>query len=246
MHIRHFRAPALGGGAFRTEARLDRILRVLIPLLVLAHAGQATTLFGTTTSGTLAYNPFNVYSMIADSQNPTLGWVNSTMGFEFSLPAGNYQLDMFTLALRAPIGNTQATFTLYSGSTNPQTALASVTESLPGSSNFGLFNVTFPGSLTLSGLQNYFLIGTVPQSTTTSEQIDWAASSPGSNVPVFYGETWLTGQFANNGFLGWNSYTPNPGPAWQLTVDAAAAPEPALVFLTGFGLVAIGLLRRRR
>jgi len=235
------RAGTPGAGRFRGA------VRILLPALALAQALSAASLFGTDPSGTLDYNQFNVYSMIGDSKNPSLGWVNSTMGFEFSLPAGTYQLDSFTLALRDPVGNVQATFTLYSGDTRPQTALASVTESLPGSSSFSLFNVAFPGSLTLSGLQNYFLIGSVPQVTSGFEQIDWAASSPGSAVPVFYGQTWLTGQFSSNGFLGWNSFTPNPGPAWQLSVDAAAAPEPApvVMLLTGLGLVGIGVLRRR-
>jgi hypothetical protein len=125
--------------------------------------------------------------------------------------------------------------------------LSSVNLTVPFSgASFNLYTINLPGPLTLSGLQNYFLIGSVPQETTGFEQIDWAGSNPGSSVPFFYGQTWLTGQFAPNGFLGWNNSTFSSGPAWQLTVDAAAVPEPGLMLLTGVGLVAIGVLRSRR
>jgi hypothetical protein len=248
MQLLYFQAPRLTGGAPspRMFSRYGR-LAALVALLMLTKISPAAALYGTTTSGTLAYNPTNIYSLIGDSNNPNLGWVNSMAGFEFSLPAGSYQLDSFTLALRSPISDVQTTFTLYSGSNRPQTSLASVTLTLPFSgSSFSLDTIVFPGSPTLSGLQNYFLIGSVPQETTGFEQIDWAGSSPGSAVPFVYGQTWLTGQFAPNGFLGWNNTTFSSGPAWQLAVDAAAAPEPALMLLTGVGLIAIGVLRVRR
>jgi len=247
VQLPYFRAPRATRGAIPAPAfRRCVWLATLSLLLLLTRTSQAAALYGTTTSGTLAYDQTIIYSMIGDSNNPNLGWVNSTAGFEFSLPAGTYQLDFFTLALRNPISDVQATFTLYSGSTRPQTALASDTLTIPGGPSFGLYTISFPGPVTLSGLQNYFLIGTVPQATSGFEQIDWPGSSPGSAVPVFYGQTWLTGPFAGNGFLGWNSATFNSGPAWQLTVDAADAPEPALMLLTGVGLVAIGVLRFKR
>ena len=229
MHIRHGLA-----------------LLAAIALLAMAPLAQASVLYGTTTSGPLAYDPFNVFSMISNGNNPSLGWVNSTAGIEFSLPGGTYQVESFTLPLRDPVSDVQATFTLYSGTTRPETALGSTTLNLPFSLNFALYTLTFPSLPALSGGQNYFLIGSVPQITSGFEQIDWAGSSPGSAVPMFYGQTWLTGTFASSGFLGWNTFTPSPGPAWQLSVASSDAPEPGLMLLTGAGLLALGVFRVRR
>ncbi len=236
----HFPLPRVRGGKARTA------LRIFTAVLALAPALPAATYYGTTTTGPLAFDSGNIYAMITDGNNPNLGWVNGTAGIEFSLPAGTYTLDSFTLPLRSLIGSVQATFTLYSGNTRPETALTSVTQNLPFSTSFSLDTFNIPGGITLSGLQNYFLIGSVPQSTTNSSQVDWAGSSPATPTPLFYGQTWLTGTYSGYGFLGWNNYTPGAGPAWQITVASANAPEPGLMLLMGAGLVVVGLLRFRR
>ncbi len=90
--------------------------------------------------------------------------------------------------------------------------------------------------------QNYYLIGTVPQSTSNTYEVDWAGNTESASVPWCYGETWLTGQFAPNGFLGWNTTTFSSGPAWQINAQLVT-PEPAAFALAALGLLAIGLMR---
>jgi len=60
-----------------------------------------------------------------------------------------------------------------------------------------------------------------------------------------YGLQWLTGTFAPNGFLGWNSFAPSPGPAWQINAQAPV-PEPLSASLIGFGIVALLAAKRMR
>jgi hypothetical protein len=169
-------------------------VRMALVLLGLAQVLPAAAFYGTTTSGTLAFDRSSTFSLTLNTFNPAMGCVNQVGGIEFSLPAGTYQLDWMTLALRSAINTAQMTFTLYSGNTQPQTALATTTLNLPFTgSTYNLYNVSFPATVTLLGLQNYFLIGSLPQSTSANSQIDWAGSSPGSPTPDLFGQTWLTG-----------------------------------------------------
>jgi len=206
-------------------------------VLAVAPAASAAMLFGTTTSGTLDYNPNSVYIFISDSFNPNLpAWIWSTAGFEFSLPSGTWTLDSLTVPLRAPEITVPVTFTLYSGTSAPATPIASSTVTLSQSSGFSLDTFIFATLPQLQGGQNYFLIGSTPQSTTQGNQVDWAADQNGVSTPLFYGETWLTGQFAGFGFLGWSSTASSV--AWQIAADASV-PEPASVLFTTAGLAGL-------
>jgi hypothetical protein len=219
--------------------RFIRVLFVIMPL-AMAPAAHATLSFGTTPSGPLGYTTQDLFSMAADSYNAGLpAWIWSTGGFEFSLP-NNYTFESLIVPLNE-LANVPVTFTLYSGATRPTTALDSVSMMLPGGDNLDTFN--FTGHVQLQGGQNYFLIASVPQSTTSGSQLNWYGNTAGASVPFSYGETWLTGTYAGYGFLGWNSTTFSSGPAWQIEVDS---PEPAAMALAGLGLLAIGILRRKR
>ncbi len=218
-----------------------RTLTILSAVLAIAPAASAAILFGTTTSGTLDYNPFSVSIFISDGFNPNLpAWIWNTGGIEFSPPSGVWTLDSLTVPLRAPVISVPVTFTLYSGTSRPETPLATSTLTLPESTGFSLDTFTFSTAPQIQGGQNYFLIGTTPQSTTQGNQVDWAGDNNGVSTPFFFGQTWLTGQFGGFGFLGWNSFT--SGVAWQVALDPV--PEPGSIFLISLGLA--GLLVRAR
>ena len=223
------------------KTKFIRMLFVLMPLAI-APAAHATLTFGTTPSGPLGYTSSDVYAEAVDSYNSQLpAWIWSTAGFEFSLPTGEYIFESLTVPLGL-FGTVPVTFTLYSGGSRPQTQLDSSTMNLSGGT---LQTFDFTGNVQLQGGQNYFLIATVPQSTTSGSQLDWYGNTAGANVPFVYGETWLTGTYAGYGFLGWNSITFGSGPAWQIQVSSSA-PEPAAMALAGAGLIAIGCMRRIR
>jgi hypothetical protein len=217
----------------------------LVLTFVLASTAHATTTFGTTAAGPLGFNPNNTYVFMDNGFNNQLpAWVWSTGGFEFTVPS-DIEIDSLTVPLRS-FEDAQVTFSLYSGNSNPQTLLETSSQTVPlnGSPSYSLFTFSFSGSMLQPG-QNYFLIGTVPQSTSNSYQVDWAGNTEGASVPWYYGETWLTGLFAPNGFLGWNTTTFSSGPAWQINAQLVT-PEPAALGLAGLGLLAIGAMRVKR
>jgi hypothetical protein len=224
------------------QIKFIRVLFLLMPLAI-APMAHATLTFGTTPSGPLAYTSGSTYAEAVDTFNSGLpAWIWSTGGFEFSLPSGEYTFESLTVPLSL-IGTVPVTFTLYSGGGQPQTELDSSTMNLSADT---LQTFDFTGNVQLQGGQNYFLIATVPQSTTSGSQLDWYGNTAGANVPFVYGQTWLTGLFQPNGFLGWNSTTFGGGPAWQIQVSGSSAPEPAAMALAGLGLLAIGCIRKKR
>jgi PEP-CTERM motif len=225
--------------------RPRRGFQLLVLILALASAAHATTTFGTTAAGPLGFNPNNTYVFMDNGFNNQLpAWVWSTGGFEFTVPS-DIEIDSLTVPLRS-FEDAQVTFSLYSGSTHPGTLLDTSSQTVPlnGGLSYGLFTFSFSGTMLQPG-QNYYLIGTIPQSTTNTYQVDWAGNTEGASVPWYYGETWLTGQFASNGFLGWNTTTFSSGPAWQINAQLVT-PEPAALGLAGLGLLAIGAMRVKR
>jgi PEP-CTERM motif len=223
------------------------LLQTLVLIVALtgafASTAHATTSFGTTASGTLGYNPNNTYAYMSNGFNPNLpAWIWSTGGFEFTVPQDDL-IDSLTVPLRS-FENSTVTMSLYSGGSTPQTLLETSSLSIPVVDGFGyqLFTFNFSGTTHLLPGQNYFLIGTVPQSTINTYEVQWAGNTEGVSVPWAAGETWLTGQFAPNGFLGWNTTTFSSGPAWQINAQQVT-PEPAAFALAGLGLLAIGLIR---
>jgi PEP-CTERM motif len=225
---------------------LQALVLVVVLTVAFASAAHATTSFGTTPSGTLGYDPNNTYAFMSNGFNPNIpAWIWSTGGFEFTVLQDD-AIDSLTVPLRS-FEASSLTFTLYSGAAHPQTALETSSQTIPVNGSFGynLFTFNFAGTTVLHPGQNYFLIGTVPQSTSNTYEVQWAGNTEGVSVPWFYGETWLTGTYASYGFLGWNNYTPSSGPAWQINAQQVT-PEPAAFALAGLGLLAIGLIRIRR
>jgi hypothetical protein len=196
---------------------------------------------GTTLSGSLGYNTNNVYVYITNGYNPLLpAWINNIGGIEFT-PSSNFTLESLIVPLYQISGTSQVTFTLYSGNSTPATVLDSVSMTLPTGWNLDTFN--FNGDKLQAG-QNYFLIGSVPGSTSITNQVDWAGNTASKTVPFLSNQEWLTGTYAGYGYFYWATNDFGNGPAWQIAADPGA-PEPATFLLIGCGLVAVGVVRAK-
>lgn len=186
---------------------------------------------GTSVTQPLPYNQFYTYSQITNTVV-----TNSWMGVAFTAPTGaDPAIGAFIAPLRG-IGTSSAIFRLYGDSSGlPGPLLETVTVSgLPANPSYGLVTINFSGATQLTGGATYYVVGYLPV-VAGNQQVDWAASSPGTPGRTVYGTASSGG--------GWNTITNSSGPAFQ--VLGTDTPEPqtsALIALTLGGL----LMRRRQ
>jgi len=188
-----------------------------LPILLCSTLHAAA--LGTDTDGILDFNQFNTFHFITN-QFPTNvnAWVNARAGFLFSTPTPMYLHNLIVPVHLSASAPETVTFTLYTGTTFPLTAIESASLVLPNDNTFALREFAFSGNTLLTPGVNYFMVGSVPVSYTLTTHVAWAGSNPGVSVPFV--------RQVNNQFTGPSGWNPGPmlnGPAWQIDTNI---PEP--------------------
>ncbi len=160
--------------------------------------------------------------------------------FETGSAANGYSLDSIQLRIAAVAGNPSGfELSLYDNNGGvPGNSLELLSGSIP--TGLGVYTFTASG-ITLSPSTVYWVVATSPDSVFSGNTVYWAFD-PNNYTSIDGWSLDMTSQYSSPDGSHWQG---GGGSPFTLAITASAVPEPEIYSLTGFGLFAI-LLRRRK